>query len=399
MTKVLVLTSLFPNKIKPDLGVFIKKRMVAYSQREGCEIQVVAPVPYYPDFKFLRRYQYYTRVPLYEVIDGIKVYHPRYPMIPKVSMRFHGRLMYFGIKNFIKKRYKEFAFDLIDAHFIYPDCQAGVFLGDLLNIPVVVSARGSDIHQYVYYSGIKPQIIDTLKRSAHIISVCNALKDMMLDIDIDEKKISVIPNGIDDNHFYILDKTKARQEMGIEIDKYVLLSVGALIPLKGHDFTIRAVAHLINTNPNLRLYIIGSGPEESRLKSLVETLELQKVVFFVGQVPNNDLIAWYNAADLFCLSSEREGWPNVLTESLSCGTPVVATKVFGTPEIVKNDSMGILVERNCEDISKGIAQALLKNWDKSVISEEISKRTWEVVADECSRVFCNAIENKSKTNE
>ncbi len=370
--------------------------MFAYTQREECEIEVVAPVPYYPDFKIFRRYQYYSQVPLSEIIDGVKVYHPRYPMIPKVSMRFHGRLMSFGIRNFIKKLYKEFAFDLIDAHFIYPDCQAGVFLGDMLNVPVVVSARGSDIHEYLNYSGIKPQIIDTLKRAKHIISVCDALKSMMLDLDIDGKKISVIPNGIDSNHFYILDKTKTRQKLGIDVNKYILLSVGALIPLKGHDFTIRAVAQLIKSNPNLRLYIIGSGPEEGRLKSLVDTLKLHTFVFFVGQVPNDDLIAWYNAADLFCLSSEREGWPNVLTEALSCGTPVVATKVFGTPEIVKNDSMGILVERSCEDISKGISRALLKNWDNNAISDEISKRTWEVVADECSRIFCKVTENKKE---
>ena len=180
MIKVLVLTALFPNKIKPDLGIFIKKRMFAYAQREGCEIEVVAPIPYCPDFKIFRRFQYYSQVPLYEIIDGIKVYHPRYPMIPKMSMPFHGRLMYFGIRNFINRLYKKFSFDLIDAHFIYPDCQAAIFLGNLLKVPVVVSARGSDINQYVYFSSVKPQIRDTLKRSTHIISVCNALKDMMI---------------------------------------------------------------------------------------------------------------------------------------------------------------------------------------------------------------------------
>ncbi|EIM63571.1 glycosyltransferase family 4 protein [Desulfobacter postgatei] len=387
MPKILILTSLFPNTKKPDLGIFIQKRMFAYARKKACKIEVVAPVPYCPDLKFLRPYQYYSQVPFHETMDGINVYHPRYFMIPKASMTIHGKLIYWGIKNFVQELHKKSAFDLIDGHFIYPDCQAGILLGELLHLPVVVSARGSDINQYMSYSTIKPQISEILTKSSHIISVCEALKQMMLEICPDEKKITVIPNGIDKKYFHQINKKTARLKLGINNDKHILLSIGALIPRKGHDLTIKAAAQLIKSKTPLQFYIIGSGPEEQRLKKLAEHLKIQSDIFFMGQIPNDQLIDWYNAADLFCLSSDKEGWPNVLTESLACGTPVIATKVFGAPEIVKNESMGILVERRYEDIAGGIAKGLANNWNRSAISQEVSSRTWDVVAEECSLVF------------
>ena len=391
MPKILVFTSLFPNRVKPDLGIFIQKRMTAYARRKGCSIEVVAPVPYCPDLQLLRRFQHYSQVPLVENIGSINVYHPRYFMIPKISMNFHGRLIYLGIRNYIKNLYKKFSFDMIDAHFIYPDCQAAVFLGEMLDVPVVVSARGSDINQYIHYPSIKPQITETLRRASHVISVCKALKKMMLDLGVQNEKISVIPNGIDESLFFMLDKKKSKKKLGIDTSDSMVLSVGALIPRKGHDITIHAVEKLVKINPAIRLFIIGSGPEESRLRALVNELNLNPFVVFVGQIPNESLITWYNAADLFCLSSDREGWPNVLTEALACGTPVVATRVFGAPEIVKNDSLGILVDRTSEDISGGISRGLEKTWDNRAISAKTSKRTWDRVAEECGQVFDEVI--------
>ena len=391
MVKVLVYTSLFPNQIKTDLGVFIKKRMAAYAKRNNCELRVIAPVPYFPKTSLFKTYSYFSHIPQREIIDDILVYHPRYPLIPKISMPFHGQLMYHGTKNLVRHLYKTFRFDIIDAHFIFPDCQAAVAFGNMLHVPVVSSARGSDINEFLYYPLIKPQIIKTLQKTTQIISVCQALKNMMIALGIEDEKISVIPNGVDTTLFYLTDRQKALEKSGIDANKKNILSVGSLIPRKSHDLTIKAVSRLINKGYKINLYILGTGPEKKNLEKLIDKLNLRKYVFLKGHIPNETLNLWYNAADFFCLSSAREGWANVLTESLACGTPVVATNVFGASEIVKNDSLGILINRTYDDIAQGLEDALNKSWNRKKISETISTRTWDVVAEEVSGVFDQAL--------
>lgn len=391
MPNVLVFTSLFPNKVNPDFGVFIKRRMLAYAQRKDCNVMVVAPVPFSPEVKFLKKYYQYSQIPQHELIDGIMVYHPRYPLIPKISMPFHGKLIYHSTINALKKIHKEFSFDLIDAHFIYPDCQAGVLLGKVFNKPVVVTARGSDLHEYTKYPLIRPQISKTLQHAGKIISVCQALKDIMVGLNIEPDKISVIPNGIDTEKFFPKDKSASRQKLGIGTDKKVVLSVGSLIALKGHHLTIEAMQILKKKYLGIELYIIGKGSEKKRLEALAEESGLVEDINLLGQIPNDQLIDWYNAADVFCLASEKEGWANVLTESLSCGTPAVATNVFGSSEIIKAGSNGYLVQRYAVDIAKGIEKALEKEWDKNKIAQDISGRTWDVVAREVGSVFDEAI--------
>lgn len=115
--------------------------------------------------------------------------------------------------------------------------------------------------------------------------------------------------------------------------------------------------------------------------------KLEDRVTFLGHVPNPDLVKWYNAADVFCLASSREGWANVIMEAMACGTPVVATNVWGAPEIITNPEVGLLVERTVESISEGLIKALKKPWNRDAIVDHVSKRTWSVVAGEVRHVF------------
>lgn len=365
--------------------------MAAYAARKNCDVRVVAPVPFFPKTCFFKSYSYFSHIPQQEIIDDIIVYHPRYPLLPKISMPFHGQLMYYGTRNQVRHIHDTFQFDIIDAHFIYPDCQAAVALGNMLNLPVVSSARGSDIHEFINYARIRPKIIKTLQKTTRIISVCQALKDIMVDLGIEDEKISVIPNGIDTDLFYFVERETAREKLGLDKKCRIILSVGSLIPLKSHDLTIKAIKNLIKKGWNIQFYIAGTGPEKKNLENLIVKLNLNDHVFLIGHLPNETLHLWYNAADLFCLSSEREGWANVLTEALACGTPVVATNVFGSSEIVKNDSLGVLVNRTYKDISAGLEQALNKKWDRKKISSTIGSRTWDLVAKEVSCVFDQAL--------
>lgn len=385
--KILVFSTLFPNHLNPDNSVFIKNRMFSFAKLEGCEIRVVAPVPYCPPWKSLGGWYEFSQIKHHEIMQGINVYHPKYPLIPKISMQFHGLSMFLSTIRLIKSIQQDFPFDLIDVHYIYPDGFAGMLLGKIFKKPVVVSARGSDINQFSHFRTIKPMISKTLKNSQYIISVCDALKDVMIELGADSRKTIVIPNGIDTNLFFPEEKNVARRSLSLAFDKKIIFSAGGLISRKGHHIVINAMKNIIENTQNVHFFIAGKGVYHSFLKKQISDQKLNDYITLLGHVPNSELKHWYSAADVFCLASSREGWANVIMESLACGTPVVATNVWGAPEIITSPEVGMLVERNKESIANGLIEALSKDWNREMIREHVSKRTWDVVAQEVKDVF------------
>ncbi|HXX56342.1 MAG TPA: glycosyltransferase, partial [Candidatus Nitrosotalea sp.] len=107
---------------------------------------------------------------------------------------------------------------------------------------------------------------------------------------------------------------------------------------------------------------------------------------------------WFSAADLSCLVSSREGWPNVIQESLACGTPVLATRLWGAPEIIVSDELGLLVAQEKDAISAGLEAALKKNWDRKFIAAHAGKRTWETVAREVEEFLVSRISDFSSVS-
>jgi glycosyltransferase involved in cell wall biosynthesis len=231
-----------------------------------------------------------------------------------------------------------------------------------------------------------------LKKAVHVISVCQSLKDKMTDLGVRASKISTIPNGIDPNHFYPEDRKEARRHLGLAENGRIVLSVGALIPRKGYDYVLAAIDGMVPKLEDLQLFVIGEGPLRPFLEGKVKEMNLERHVHLVGQRPNTELRHWYNAADVLCLASSREGWANVIMESLACGTPVVATNVWGAPEILTSPDVGILVEQKARSIEEGLMKALNREWDRTEIHMHVAERTWDEVAREVKAVFDSAIE-------
>lgn len=394
--KVLVFTTLYPNNVRPNFGVFIKERMTAFARRPGCEIKVVAPVPYFPPLKVSHRW-HYSQVLRKETIEGVEVYHPRYLMIPKIGMSLHGMMLFLSVQRFIKRLRRDFKFDLIDAHYVYPDGFAAVLLGRFFNKPVVVSARGSDIHKFPEFRVIRQLIIFTLQRAAAVIAVSYALKAEMVDLGINADKICVIPNGINRQKFFPIPKTEARKSLGLP-DKRIVLSVGALIPGKGFDLLIDAIDHISKTTSfnDIRLYIIGEGKLRKKLESIINKRGLSETIILIGLLQHHELNLWFNSADVFCLASSREGFPNVLCEALACGTPVIASRVGGAPEIVFSEEIGYLVERNPEELAEKIIRALMRTWDKDKLISATKLKNWDELAEEVQAVFQSALDVRMK---
>ena len=379
--QILTFTSLFPNAADKTFGVFIYQRMAHVDKRSGNKVHVVAPVPYVPGWLKQTRWGTMARIPRVEQIGELTVYHPRYLLLPKISMAIHGLLIFLGSFRLVRKLHKQIHFDCIDAHYVYPDCFAAVLIGRRLGLPVVASARGTDINLFPSFRMVRPMIRWTLRHTAGNIAVCRALGDEMIALGAAKDRVAVIGNGVDLERFQPVDQSEARKKLGIPLDGQVAVSVGALIPRKGFQFLIPAVARIAARYPALKVYIVGKG-DPTELKELSQAHKVEDRVFLVGSRANEELKFWYSAADLSCLVSSREGWPNVVLESLACGTPVLATGLWGVPEILVSPELGIMVTQEIESISEGLGKALIRKWDRDAILRYARTRTWDVVAQE-----------------
>ncbi|HZI89510.1 MAG TPA: glycosyltransferase, partial [Candidatus Polarisedimenticolia bacterium] len=199
--KVLVFTSLFPNNVWPHHGVFIRERMTRVAALPDVTLRVVAPVPYYPPLKLGARWLY-TQVAREERIAGLPVSHPRYFMIPKIAMGLHGPLMARSLLHFVRAVRESFPFDVIDAHYVYPDGFAAVEIGRALGVPVVVSARGSDINLFREIAAVRPHLERTLREAAALIAVSAALGRAIEELGGSKAKLHIIPNGVDARKFH-----------------------------------------------------------------------------------------------------------------------------------------------------------------------------------------------------
>jgi teichuronic acid biosynthesis glycosyltransferase TuaC len=322
------------------------------------------------------------QVPREEDIDGLRVHHPRFPLASGISMPVHGLLEFLGSLRLAKQLHKEKPFECIDAHFVYPDGFAAVLLGKALGVPVVVSARGTDINVYPSFRIIRPMLRWTLMHAEGTIAVSADLKEKMANLGAPRSKLVVISNGVDAKRFCRLDTRESRRILGLPEGVPIALSVGSLIESKGHHLLILALAELAEQFPKLRLHIIGEGVYRRMLEDLVREQGLQDRVFLMGNRPNEELSSWFSAADVSCLASSREGWPNVISESLACGTPALATRAGGIPEIITSPNVGILVERNVDSITAGVELSLSKIWDHEGIARIGRSRSWDKVAEE-----------------
>jgi glycosyltransferase involved in cell wall biosynthesis len=310
-------------------------------------------------------------------------------------MALYGWSIFLSVLPVARRIQNRFDFDVIDAHYVYPDGFAAMLLGRYFKKPVVVSARGSDINVYRTLPLIRRLVQSVLTRADKVVAVSRPLKDAMVDLGVPTEKIIYIPNGVDTEKFYPKPKEKARRALGLA-DRRMILSVGSLTSNKGFDIIIRAferVAQRFSQN-GLQLCIVGDGVMRRRLEKLISTLKLEGQVRLMGSIPHEQLADWYNAADLFCLASAREGSPNVILESLACGTPVLATPAGGIPDIIRSENHGVLVGRNEVDIASAMYNALSKSWFHEELAEYARTYSWDDSADNVFQTFQSVLDRK-----
>lgn len=372
--RLLTVSSLYPNPAQPTHGVFVETRLRHLVAAGDVTATVIAPVPWFPGRTPPR-----AAVPAEEQRHGLRVLHPRFVAPPGLGMISNpftleraaraaiGRLLAAGER-----------FDAIDAHYLYPDGVAAVRLGSRFGLPVVMTARGSDTSQLPDHAIPRRLILDAIARADALIAVSAGLKSGLVALGAPEAKVTVLRNGVDLALFRpVADRHAARAELGLG-DGPVLLSVGHLIPRKGHHLTIAALAAL----PGHTLLIAGDGPERSALLALADQAGVADRLRLLGPQPQARLPALYSAADVMVLASSREGWANVLLESMACGTPVVTTPAWGAREAVAAPEAGLVLdEGSATAIAAGVRQVLAAAPDAGATRRYAERFSWDATTE------------------
>ena len=288
--RLLTFTTLFPNREQPNHGIFVENRLRHLLATGAVESTVLAPVPFFPSgAKLFGRWGAYARVPALETRYGVRVHHPRFAAIPRIGMNWSPFFLHQASRRALRRLIADGQhFDAIDAHYLFPDGVAAVRLGAEFGLPVVLTARGSDVTQFPDHFIPRRLIRDAVARAAGVIAVSAGLRAALLRLGAAAGKITVLRNGVDTHLFRPVDREAARAALGLTGP--TLISVGALIPRKRHHLTIAALRLL----PEFSLLIVGEGPERARLAVLAERLGLAGRVRLLGARRHEDMPHYYS---------------------------------------------------------------------------------------------------------
>ena len=385
MLRALVFSTLYPNRAQPNHGVFVENRLRHTLAEGGIAATVLAPVPWFPfSHPVFGQYAVYARVPATETRHGLTIFHPRFPIVAKIGTRLTPYFLYRAARRALA-RMGDAKFDLIDAHYFYPDGVAAAWLARDLKLPLLITGRGTDLTLIPGSPHERAQIQSAAKQASALITVCEDLKDRLVELGEPASRIVTLRNGVDLARFSPGDRTAARARLGLS--GFTLLSVGSLIPRKGHELIIAALAEL----PDAQLLIAGAGPMRAELEQIAQTKGVAPRVRFLGEIAHDALSEAYRAADIFVLASSREGWANVLLEAMASGTPVVATNVNGTPEVLRDPKLSVMVEeRSAAALAKAILRLRQIAPDRGAVRAYAEQFSWEETAHANKALFIAA---------
>jgi teichuronic acid biosynthesis glycosyltransferase TuaC len=380
--RTITFSTLYPNQSQPRHGIFIEQRLRHLLKTEQLESRVVAPVPWFP-FQHPRfgRYAVFARAPRDETRHGIRILHPRYLLLPKIGMSQAPLAMALAAKRSLDRLLAEgFDFDVLDAHYLYPDGVAAALLARWFRKPVICSLLGDDVITFPRFHLPRKMLLWAARQMAGITSVCQALKDRAVECGAPADKIRVVLHGVDLEMFRVFgaeDREAVRARLGLS--GRVLISVGHVTRRKGHHLAIQALPHL----PGTMLMIAGDGWLEPHLRQMAAELGVADRVRFLGHVDQERLPELYGAADALVLASSREGIANVLLEAMACGTPVVATPVWGTPEAVNVQEAGVLMrERSPEALVEAAERLFTAYPDRAATRRHAETFRWERTSEQ-----------------
>ncbi len=381
--KILGLATVYPGPDEPQKAPYVRTRLQFLAATEDTRLLVPVPALDYgsPSGKLLGNW----RLPSHYRDGAVDVYYRRW-FYPPAGGAWNALFLFARLLPAAAAIRRHFPFDVICADFAHPEGVAAAMLGAVFGVPFTVTLRGNELANSKHW-GRRKLMGWALRRAARVLALSDELRELAVELGAEPSRAVLLPNGIDADFFFPRDKAECRRKHGIPSTDPVILSAGQLRELKGHHRIVDCLKGLHASGIPARLIIAGGPSRADRfapvLRELVANSGVAEYVTFAGDVSQQGVAELMSAADVFCLASSREGWPNVVNEALACGTPVVSTEVGAIRRLLPSPQYGIVAPvGDGEALEDALATALRHQWDHAAIARWGGARSWRKVAAE-----------------
>lgn len=352
----------YPSDTRPAHQVFVRALLNEFSALNA-DVTVVAPEPFW---NLIRSRTGYRLPPKFEVRDSLPVHRPRYLRFSKISLPFIGSTYRWGVRAYVHAVLGEVAkmqgaFDYIYGHFLYPHGQAVAEVGAQLGIPSMISLGESSFSRYEQTFS-NQEIGQLLEQFSGVVVNSSQIKAYCAQhYGLDESKVRVFPNGVDESLFFPHDRKKSREKFGLPAEQPVIAFTGQFIERKGPFRVLEAIRSM----PEVGAFFLGYGPQEPQSPQ----------VLFQGEVAHEDVPLWLSAADIFVLPTLNEGCSNAILEAMSCGLPIISSDRPFNHDIL-DDQVAILVDpQDVEAIERAVSVLVKSPEKRRAMSEAALERS------------------------
>ncbi len=383
--RILYFSYAYPNAAAPNLGSFNRSLLAALAQEH--DVRVVAPISFVESLRCrIRGPSPFD--PAYSAIPGVTANYLPFYYPPKLFRERYGDFLWWSVQKRLAQVIQEFRPDVILSYWAHPDGDVAVRAGRKFGIPVVTMVGGSDVLLLARQGRRRDAILNVLRQADAVVAVGQHLADTLIQDGLPSDRLHVVRRGVDRSVFCPGDRLEARRDLGLKLQRFTMVTVGRLVPVKGHTHLIRACAELHREGRSLACYVLGNGPLEDSLSREIRSFGLEGTIHLQGSQPQAELAKWYRAADVTVLPSLSEGVPNVLLESIACGTPFIASDVGGIPEIADARFDTLIPKDDPSALAEAIRRRMASTTnDEASCPRRFASGSWQDSSKDLCRVF------------